>query len=166
MAVRKYTLYGYTTTLSKWARIANMAVGTIATRMKRGMTFEEALTTPLYKGNQGGHGKIEYNGEAHTIREWSEIIGVNAGTIQKRLQDGMSLDKVFFAGDLRMKEEEKRPSTVRSYKSVFGDRMVRVFWADRVNGDFIIRETSIKADLIGSFGLDHEILDVYPQKRN
>ena len=166
MAVKTYTLYGYTTTLSKWARIAGLTPGTLAQRMKRGMSFEDAISTPLYRGNRGGHGKIEYNGESHTVREWSEIIGVSMQTIEKRLLNGMPLHKVFYAGDLRMKEDEKRPATVRSYRSVFGNRTVRVFWADRTNGDFIIRETSIKADLIGSFGLDHEILDVYPPKRN
>ena len=44
---------------------------------------------------------IEYNGESHTICEWSEILGVCRSTISNRYYRGLPLDKVFAKEDLR-----------------------------------------------------------------
>lgn len=36
---------------------------------------------------------IEYNGETHTMKEWSRIIGMNYGTLQKRIKLGWTIEK-------------------------------------------------------------------------
>lgn len=36
-----------------------------------------------------------YNGETHTLIEWSEILGVTTSAIRKRMQAGRPIDEVF-----------------------------------------------------------------------
>lgn len=38
---------------------------------------------------------IGWNGEIHSIREWSEITGLRREVIYRRLNSGLSMDKVF-----------------------------------------------------------------------
>lgn len=38
---------------------------------------------------------IEYNGEIHTLSEWSDIIGIKMPTLWKRIKDGWSIEKAF-----------------------------------------------------------------------
>lgn len=37
--------------------------------------------------------RIEHNGEIHTMKEWSEILGINYGTLQSRIERGWSYEK-------------------------------------------------------------------------
>lgn len=43
---------------------------------------------------------ITYNGESHTIPEWSNILGIKYGTLWKRLHDGIPVEKAFKKGRL------------------------------------------------------------------
>ena len=45
--------------------------------------------------------KIEWNGEAHTIREWAEITGIKLMTLQRRIEQNFPLDLVFYQGSLK-----------------------------------------------------------------
>lgn len=44
---------------------------------------------------------VEFNGERHCIKEWSEITGIKSGTILWRLRNGKPLEEVFSKGDKR-----------------------------------------------------------------
>lgn len=51
--------------------------------------------------NRRGNRKISYNGKTLTIAEWSDVIGVKATTISKRISSGMPKPMVLMPGDLR-----------------------------------------------------------------
>jgi hypothetical protein len=44
---------------------------------------------------------IEYNGESHTVSEWSDILGVSRSTINNRYHRGLPTEKVLAKEDLR-----------------------------------------------------------------
>ena len=41
------------------------------------------VATPIREKNDGH--LIEYNGEEHTLKEWSEISGINYSTLKRRI---------------------------------------------------------------------------------
>lgn len=49
---------------------------------------------------------LTYNGETHSIREWSEITGISIQTIYDRLRFGRSDEEALFKGRLDYKEHE------------------------------------------------------------
>ena len=44
---------------------------------------------------------IEFNGESHTVSEWSEILGICRSTISNRYYRGLPIEKVLAKEDLR-----------------------------------------------------------------
>ena len=44
---------------------------------------------------------IEYNGECHTVSEWSEILGVCRSTISNRYYRGLPIERVLSKEDMR-----------------------------------------------------------------
>lgn len=51
------------------------------------------VTSKQQSNNKTNNRYITYNGETKTMAEWSEIIGVKAGTIWSRLNKGWSIDE-------------------------------------------------------------------------
>ena len=45
--------------------------------------------------------EIEYNGEVHTIPEWSKITGIQKATIWYRYNKGKPIDQVLYKGKLQ-----------------------------------------------------------------
>lgn len=45
--------------------------------------------------------------ETHTISEWSDIIGISAKTIQRRITNKMPIEKILFIGDMRNGKRNK-----------------------------------------------------------
>lgn len=43
---------------------------------------------------------IEYNGESHTISEWSDKAGIKYGILSSRIRKGLPLEKCFYKGKL------------------------------------------------------------------
>lgn len=82
---------GETHTITEWSNITGIAQSTIETRLKRGYSIDDALTTPIPK-RKPRNMKIEYNGESHTIPEWAEITGVSAQAIRRRINGGWSIE--------------------------------------------------------------------------
>lgn len=50
-------------------------------------------TIYVQHNNMRNNVSLHYNGETHTIKEWSDKIGVNYGTLYSRLQRGWSVDR-------------------------------------------------------------------------
>lgn len=76
-------------TVMQWSRITSINESVIRSRLdKYGCSIGEALGFEGYDGSPDHI--IEYNGERHNIREWSEITGVIEGTISSRLRYGYS----------------------------------------------------------------------------
>ena len=43
---------------------------------------------------------ISFNGESHTISQWSNKLGISAKTLSQRFRKGLSLERCFYAGKL------------------------------------------------------------------
>ena len=93
-----YTYKGKTQNLQDWANELGIQRLTLYGRLKSGMSIEEAFETPV-----AGEGsladkrtsKYEYNGETHSIREWSEIYNINLKKMQNRIyRDKWDIAKV------------------------------------------------------------------------
>ena len=46
---------------------------------------------------------ITYNGETHSLDEWSKITGISKINIRNRFNKGLPLEDVFYSGNLRYK---------------------------------------------------------------
>lgn len=75
------TLKGRTKCVSEWARILGIPVNTLRSRVRAGMSDEEALETLV----QNRTDLVDFNGESKTMKEWSEKVGVSVFTLKNRL---------------------------------------------------------------------------------
>ena len=53
------------------------------------------VTMVIQANNKRSNVYIEYNGESHTISEWSTITGIPYATLRKRLNDGWDINRIF-----------------------------------------------------------------------
>lgn len=87
----RVTAWGKTRTIARWARSRRvhklgLKAATIATRLRRGMTPEAALSTPL--AHRGDAVTIE--GVTRRASEWARITGLSASTLRSRIYRGMT----------------------------------------------------------------------------
>ena len=112
--------------ITEWALDYGLTPGIIMARLERGMPIAEAIETPMRVGHIGqrlpvysikqfsqkaGKRKVSastrndrtytFRGETLTIREWSEIIGVNASTVAYRIRRGWSMERALSASLFR-----------------------------------------------------------------
>ena len=101
---RLLTFKGKTQTVIEWADELDICVGTIRTRLGRGRTIEDALSTSILKsgppsGNPTTRKSIEeqlrltLNGVDKTVKEWASSLGLRASTIYDRLKRGCSIEE-------------------------------------------------------------------------
>ena len=93
------TYNGKTQTLMEWAEETGLSRRAITQRLKSGWSPEATLTTPLktakcqHMFNPGrekvcdGTGKYTFNGETHTLAEWSRKLNINKRTLYTRVTD-------------------------------------------------------------------------------
>ena len=84
--------------LSMQAMAAHTGInyGTLKSRIRSGWGIEKAIDTPT--GVQQSEAmRIEYEGKKLTLRQWSEIKGIPAEVLRKRISRGMDYAKVFSA---------------------------------------------------------------------
>lgn len=84
---RKLTWCGTTLSLSQWARLLNMNVGTLKDRLDRGWSTHRALTTPPTTVRR----VVTAFGESKTLTAWSRDSRCNVGhtALFKRIREGM-----------------------------------------------------------------------------
>jgi hypothetical protein len=104
MAVTVYTAFGYTTKLSVWAELSGIPRATLYSRLRAGMTMEDALTVPYSKGFRWK--RYEHDGESLTSSEWAERLGISRQTFLKRIYSGAPPERVFSPGDNRGGKEK------------------------------------------------------------
>lgn len=51
------------------------------------------VSQKVQQNNRSNNRHIEFNGESHTMAEWSEITGIKEATIHARLKRGWSVEK-------------------------------------------------------------------------
>lgn len=90
------TLNGETHTIQEWSRITGIDRRTISKRINRdGWSVADALTKPIKKRKSREELLISFNGEEHTLSEWSKILNIKRETLKSRLHNGWSIEKAF-----------------------------------------------------------------------
>ena len=90
------TLNGETHTIQEWSRITGIDRRTISKRINRdGWSVADALTKPIKKRKSKEELLISFNGEEHTLSEWSKILNIKRETLKSRLHNGWSIEKAF-----------------------------------------------------------------------
>lgn len=82
---------GETRCLSEWSEIVGIPVPTIWRRLNKGMSAQDAFTTPPKKRTKNIENKpiiVEYGGVKRTLREWSEITGLSHQLLRTRINRG------------------------------------------------------------------------------
>jgi hypothetical protein len=97
------TFNGISKTIMEWARELNIAETTIHNRLKRGLSVEETLITPI---------KTEMSctieGENKTLSEWVEIYNISKDNVYNRLQKGWDLEKSIVTPMRKYKKNNKK----------------------------------------------------------
>lgn len=85
--------------LIEWSKIKGINISTLENRLyKRGWSIERTMETPAKIRNNNKYVEYEYNGEKHTLTEWSKIKGVRYRTLRDRLYKyGWSFEKAIEA---------------------------------------------------------------------
>ena len=89
----RVTYKGVTLTAAEWARIFDMKPEVLYKRLKDGWAVEDALTIPKYEYAPRTRGKVEWNGESHTIAEWSRILNMSQTALYMRFKLGWSTER-------------------------------------------------------------------------
>ena len=79
--VFSFILDGKRTTISGAARMRGKTRSCLQYRLSHGWNLEEAIEEPVREAV-----KLEANGECHTIKEWTNILGVSDNVLRGRLQ--------------------------------------------------------------------------------
>jgi len=91
---RLITLGSETHTLVGWSKITGFSQRTITTRLdEKGWTVEQALAVPVNPHRDYKKEPITWGQEVHTSEEWSEITGIPARIIVKRLNRGWTTER-------------------------------------------------------------------------
>lgn len=86
------TMNGETKTFTQWCKFYGKDEETIRDRVKhQGMTFEEAITTPV----KPKYIYITYCGETRSISAWERFFGFSDGFINSRINKGWSIEDAF-----------------------------------------------------------------------
>lgn len=85
----------------KWALESGFTVGLTLDRIDTTKDYSPENCRWATKKEQANNKRnthfLTYNGETHTISEWSEISGINRSTLNNRLWRGWSAEKIFTA---------------------------------------------------------------------
>ena len=106
--VKLYEAWGYTATLTEWAKMFGVETDTLRKRIAKGLTLEDALSLRPYQ--QTGSRVWTHDGETHGSREWAEILGLTQSGFLERVRAGFPDEKLFSPVDLRVKRHIKAPT--------------------------------------------------------
>lgn len=79
-----YTYNGETHCIKEWAEILGLNVSMLRGRIRRGMSFSEAISKDVYKR------QILINGKSKTVKEWCKYFNLNSGSVYSRIHRGMN----------------------------------------------------------------------------
>ena len=80
---RLLTFGGKTLLLCEWAECTGIQRGTIAARLKAGVSVRDALTRPV--GKPANARRLQFRGQTKTVKGWAKYLGIPLGTITTRL---------------------------------------------------------------------------------
>lgn len=87
----RYTFQGRSLTLPEWARELGVHRITLLKRLQGGMPIDVAFTTAVAPRAPRTSTQYEFQGQSHTLAEWSRATGIPRLTLLKRLTLGWSV---------------------------------------------------------------------------
>lgn len=94
---------------------------------------------------------ITYQGETYTLKEWSQKLNINYGTLTDRYRRGMSPEQILYQGKLQKGQQNyypgEEPPIGTSVKTVFHDIENNVSYAIDVSGKKFFIDTEDKTML-------------------
>lgn len=88
-----FTLAGVTLCLEEWCRRKKVPRERVRSRLRKGMSFADALTVP--EGNSK-FGFVEYQGKTMSLKAACLLAGIAYKTVWARLKSGESMDHALF----------------------------------------------------------------------
>lgn len=88
---RFITFNDTTATLTEWSKIYNINITTLSDRLKSGMSFEEAITKPIYKS--GGYLIFTINNETKMLSDWCKEYNMKYSTAFHRIKSGWDIER-------------------------------------------------------------------------
>jgi hypothetical protein len=82
----KYTEGGETKCIKDWCKSKGIDYHTVMSRINKGMTYEEALNTPVKDTRSPT--LLTVHGVTKPLRQWSKELGVSKQTMQSRVERG------------------------------------------------------------------------------
>ena len=95
-----YTHNGETHCLKEWAKILNLNPEFLRGRIRRGKSFEEAISGDIF------HRQISINGESKTVKEWCDHFSLNAGSVYSRIHRGMTAHDAIMTNQDKIRKKE------------------------------------------------------------
>ena len=145
-----HTHAGLTLSPAEWANRLGITSSGMTSRLRM-LRLGKITEDECFKsGQRYKFNSITYNGETHTVPEWSRILGIPYYRLDKRLRDGLPLERIFHSGPIPHKE---RRNLGKTSKSIFYE----------VNG-----VTGTLPDLCRQFGVPYDKAHarIYQQHRS
>lgn len=93
---KKVTYQGRTLCIMDWSRETGLEWVVIFSRLKRGWTVKDALTTRTADGHKRRRMILTCRGQTRDSVEWSKLSGVATGTILYRIRTGWDVEDAIF----------------------------------------------------------------------
>ena len=81
------TYRGITHCISEWAEIYNIDKDLLGERLRNGWSFTRARKISPEEYKNRSNKLIEYNGEYHTLKEWTELLHIHSTTFYRKLKE-------------------------------------------------------------------------------
>jgi len=97
---------GVRLSMQAMATFTGINYGTLKSRIRRGWSVEKTIDTPIdSQASDVMH--IEFEGRSLTLKQWSELKGIPAEAIRKRINRGMTYERAFSEPVKDMGDPEK-----------------------------------------------------------
>ena len=126
-----YTHNGETLSLSDWCRKLGIPYARIASRLRRGIPFAQAISSRRL-AHKDQSPSVAYNGETHTLREWAQKLHLDYHIVHVRYSNHLPPDKVFTKGRVKYKPQVPQLWKPAIFVTKDGERLTVPEWSRRI----------------------------------
>ena len=108
--------FGKRMLLFDWARETGIGYRTILSRLQRGCTGEDAVSTPIGKDQGKGNQRLlTYKGESRNLVEWAAHLGITSTSLRFRLLAGWPVDLALSTGPVQGGRSKELSARIHKY---------------------------------------------------
>jgi hypothetical protein len=122
---RFYMINGERLCLEDVARRHGVGASMLRGRLDKGMSLEDALTTPIGLANPQLR-LITYNGTTRSLSDWARFLNMHTSSLHQRLETGWSIEAAITIkpGESRRKTAEERKTSQRNWRLKNRDKVL------------------------------------------